>query len=58
MTLHVVTLVGTWLILAALGAFAIVAGGLDDSPGLQLIGAAIVLVATGLIGRSLWRATR
>lgn len=58
MTRNVLTLVGTWVIAAALGAAAIVAGGLDDAPGLQLIGVAIVLGATGLIGRSLWRTMR
>jgi hypothetical protein len=52
------TLVGTWLIFVALGVAAIVYGGMDDSPGLQLIGVLIVLGATALVGRRLWRAAR
>ena len=57
MTRYAVTLIGTWVIAAVLGAAAIVAGGLDDAPGLQLMGLATVLSATGFVGRSLWRAT-
>ena len=58
MTRNVLTLIGMWVMAAALGAVAIVGGGVDDAPGLQLIGLVIVLGATGLIGRRLWRATR
>jgi hypothetical protein len=50
--MRMLTLIGTWLIFVALGVAAIVYGGMDDAPGLQLIG---VLIILGAIGRRLWR---
>ena len=42
------------ILLAALGVAGVVAGGADDSPGLQLLGALLVIGA-GVYG---WRAVR
>ncbi len=46
----------TAALVVTLGALAIVAGGADDSPGLQLIG--VVLIATALAYRTTRRPAR
>ncbi len=46
------------VIVLALGVTGIIAGGADDSPGLQLIGVLLVLGAVALVVRSARRGTR
>ncbi len=58
MSLKVVSLLGSWLILVALGVFAIMLADRDDAPGLGLMGLLLILGATGFVGRGIWRATR
>ena len=46
------------VLVAVLGVVAIIAGGADDSPGLQLIGVAIITGAIALGARTIRRSRR